>query len=127
MKEYKTLLIRIYGVVQGVGFRPTVSRHADKNHVLGNVCNKGPYVEICAQGSGLEGFLYDLEHNPPERSSILKIDVHEAETSEKFKNFEIIESEKEQGEIFVSPDIAICPECKENFLIKMTDDICIHL
>lgn len=118
MKDYKTLLIRVYGIVQGVGFRPTVSRHADKNRILGSVCNKGPYVEIWAQSteSRLEGFLHDLEHNPPKRSSILKIDVHEVEESKKFKDFEIIESEHVQGEIFVSPDIAICPECiKELF------------
>lgn len=120
MKEYKTLLIRVYGIVQGVGFRPTVSRHADKNRILGSVCNKGPYVEIWAQGSrsGVEGFLYDLEHNPPKRSSILKIDVHEVEESGKFNDFAIIESEKEQGEIFVSPDIGICPECTRELFDK---------
>ena len=28
-------------------------------------------------------------------------------------HFDIIESEKTKGEIFVSPDIAICDECKE--------------
>ncbi|AWI05576.1 carbamoyltransferase HypF [Clostridium drakei] len=118
MEDCKTLLIRVYGIVQGVGFRPTVSRHADKNRILGSVCNKGPYVEIWAQSteSRLKGFLHDLEHNPPKRSSILKIDVHEVEESKKFKDFEIIESEHVQGEIFVSPDIAICPECiKELF------------
>ena len=37
-------------VVQGVGFRPTVSRHAAARGIHGNVCNKGPYVEIYAQG-----------------------------------------------------------------------------
>lgn len=120
MEEYKTLLIRVYGIVQGVGFRPTVSRHADKNCILGSVCNKGPYVEIWAQAaeSRLEGFLHDLEHNPPKRSSILKIDVHEVEESKKFKDFEIIESEHVQGEIFVSPDIAICPECTKELFDK---------
>lgn len=29
-----------------------------------------------------------------------------------FETFDIIESEKTKGEIFVSPDIAICDECK---------------
>ena len=28
MKETLTRRIRVYGIVQGVGFRPTVSRHA---------------------------------------------------------------------------------------------------
>ena len=44
-----TKRIRVYGIVQGVGFRPTVSRHATANGIRGNVCNKGPYVEIYAQ------------------------------------------------------------------------------
>ena len=37
-----TKRIRVYGIVQGVGFRPTVSRHATANGIRGNVCNKGP-------------------------------------------------------------------------------------
>ena len=49
-----TKRIRVYGIVQGVGFRPTVSRHAVSNGIRGNVCNKGPYVEIYAQGSGAQ-------------------------------------------------------------------------
>ena len=43
-----TKRIRVYGIVHGVGFRPTVSRHATANGIRGNVCNKGPYVEIYA-------------------------------------------------------------------------------
>ena len=31
---------KIYGIVQGVGFRPFVSRLADEFHICGNVCNK---------------------------------------------------------------------------------------
>ena len=46
-----TKKIRVYGIVQGVGFRPTVSRHAAAAGITGSVCNKGPYVEIFAQGS----------------------------------------------------------------------------
>ena len=50
MSEEITRQIRVYGIVQGVGFRPTVSRHAVTWGIHGNVCNKGPYVEIYAQG-----------------------------------------------------------------------------
>ena len=58
-----TKRIRVYGIVQGVGFRPTVSRHATANGIRGNVCNKGPYVEIYAQGAAeqVDSFLKDLE------------------------------------------------------------------
>lgn len=112
-----TKRIRVYGIVQGVGFRPTVSRHAVSNGIHGNVCNKGPYVEIYAQGSGaqVDGFLKDLEERPPKRAAILKINTEDipAENAPQFGAFDIIESEKTKGEIFVSPDIAICDECKE--------------
>ena len=112
-----TKRIRVYGIVQGVGFRPTVSRHAVSNGIRGNVCNKGPYVEIYAQGSGaqVDGFLKDLEERPPKRAAILKINTEDipAENAPQFWAFDIIESEKTKGEIFVSPDIAICDECKE--------------
>ena len=112
-----TKRIRVYGIVQGVGFRPTVSRHAASNGIRGSVCNKGPYVEIYAQGSPeqVDGFLRDLEEHPPKRAAILKINTEEllAEDTPQFEAFDIIESEKTKGEIFVSPDIAICEECKE--------------
>ena len=44
-KNEMTWRIRVYGIVQGVGFRPTVSRHATNHGIYGTVCNKGPYVE----------------------------------------------------------------------------------
>lgn len=115
MNQIETRKIRVYGIVQGVGFRPTVSRHAVKNHIHGSVCNKGPYVEIFAQGTKaqVDGFLEDLEKRPPKRAAILKINVEHLDNSPEFDGFEIIESEKTKGEIFVSPDIAICDECKE--------------
>lgn len=115
MEEEKKILARVYGIVQGVGFRPTVSRHADRCHVKGSVCNKGPYVEIKVQGTEarINAFLHEVEFNPPERSSILKMDVHPLDEAEDFTSFEIIESEKIRGDIFVSPDIAICPKCKK--------------
>ena len=116
-KKELTWRIRVYGIVQGVGFRPTVSRHAAASGIRGTVCNKGPYVEIYTQGEKeqIEGFLKALEVHPPKRAAILKINTEDvtAETETHFETFDIIESEKTKGEIFVSPDIAICEECKE--------------
>ena len=112
--EIVTRRIRVYGIVQGVGFRPTVSRHAMTSGIRGSVCNKGPYVEIFAQGTEaqVQQFLTLLEHQPPKRAAILKLDVKAAENPPVFSEFAIIESEKTKGEIFISPDIAICEECK---------------
>lgn len=126
-----TKKIRVYGIVQGVGFRPTVSRHAAAAGITGSVCNKGPYVEIFAQGEEkcVKDFLERLENQPPKRAAILKINTEDVKEEEygKFNDFQIIESEKTKGEIFVSPDIAICEECKKKCTIQKTGVICTHL
>ena len=129
--------IRVFGIVQGVGFRPTVKRHADVCRIEGSVSNKGPYVEIFAQGSEecVNHFIKRIQEQPPKRAVILKMDVESLESaiesdtefevkseanaeSNMKERFCIIESEKEEGEIFVSPDIAICPECKKELYDK---------
>lgn len=114
MTERMTKRLRVYGIVQGVGFRPTVSRHAMETGVTGTVCNKGPYVEIFVQGTPaqVEAFQKALETRPPRRAAILKIDAKPAPDAPEFPTFEIIESAKTKGEIFISPDIAICEDCK---------------
>ena len=113
-RKKQTFRIRVYGVVQGVGFRPTVSRHAMESGIFGNVCNKGPYVEITAQGTKrqLERFLELLEKKPPKRAVVLKTDVHRIETDTIYAGFEITESERTTGKIFISPDIAVCDACE---------------
>ena len=124
MKNEVTKQIRVYGIVQGVGFRPTVSRHAATHQIRGSVSNKGPYVEIFAQGpeEAVDGFISDIENKPPKRAAILKMNIEPVEEAEDFTEFAIIESEKTKGEIFVSPDIAM-----KKCLIRRTVDICIHL
>ena len=111
----KALEIRVFGIVQGVGFRPTVSRHAMACGVSGYVSNMGPYVEIVAQGeeSQVDDFVRRIHDQPPVRASILRMDIKEMPEDPERISFEIIESEKRDGDIFVSPDIAICERCKE--------------
>lgn len=118
--EQISLCIRVYGIVQGVGFRPTVSRHAASCGVGGTVCNKGPYVEIYASGekTALNDFVNKIEYEPPERAVILKIDVEELAEFIAFSDFTITESEKESGDILIPPDIAICEECKKELYDK---------
>ena len=115
MSNVITNCIRVFGIVQGVGFRPTVSRHAMECGITGTVCNKGPYVEIFAQGSEaqVKQFQEMVEKQPPRRAVILKLDCTSVDNAEIYPNFEIIESEKEKGDILISPDIGICEECKK--------------
>ena len=105
------LNIKIFGIVQGVGFRPFVKNLADAHNIFGSVANRGSYVEIFAQGADVENFISDLQTKNPKRSAILKVDINPL-PDKNFSDFKIIESVREAGDIFVSPDIAICDECK---------------
>ncbi|MBQ7704037.1 MAG: carbamoyltransferase HypF, partial [Selenomonadaceae bacterium] len=108
-----TLNIKVFGIVQGVGFRPFISRIAGDFFIFGTVANKGSYVEIFAQGTpkNLENFVKAITEKAPPRSAILKIDVAEISAEKNFTDFKIVESEHEAGDIFVSPDISICENC----------------
>ncbi|MBF1331741.1 MAG: carbamoyltransferase HypF [Mogibacterium diversum] len=114
-------LIRIYGIVQGVGFRPFVSRLADRYDISGSVCNKGSYVEIIARAdeSVIGDFVHAIEAEAPERSAIVKVKVMDYPLDiEAPSGFEIALSKHEDGQIFVSPDIATCPNCARELFDK---------
>lgn len=128
--------IRLYGIVQGIGFRPFVSRLASQLHIVGDVCNKGSYVEIHAQGTAeaVARFRKDLVDRAPAVSAIIRVEEEEetpvSPSSEApgrqqaapgspdesapydAASFRIIPSRHESGEIFVSPDLATCPKCR---------------
>ncbi|MGI6118509.1 MAG: carbamoyltransferase HypF [Bilifractor sp.] len=123
--------IRLYGIVQGIGFRPFVSRLADRCRIAGDVCNKGSYVEIHAEAESrrIEEFRRRLVDDAPAVSAIIRVEVREEEpeelcpgagdrsacepeTSGTVRRFRIIRSKSEAGDIFVSPDLATCPNCR---------------
>ncbi|MBR0457651.1 MAG: carbamoyltransferase HypF [Victivallales bacterium] len=107
-------LYQLYGIVQGVGFRPFVSRLATRLGILGTVSNKGSYVEVRAHASeeALRAFRAALEQEAPPRAHILTILEQDLEEPSP-DAFRIIESEHQLGDIFVSPDIATCPNCQQ--------------
>ena len=111
--ENKRLKIRAYGIVQGIGFRPFVSRLAAELHLAGDVANKGSYVEIHVEGkcSDVDQFREDLVARAPAVAAIVRVEDSEEELTGSTM-FRIIGSTHVEGEIFVSPDLAICPDCK---------------
>ncbi|MBQ7265527.1 MAG: carbamoyltransferase HypF [Firmicutes bacterium] len=113
----KTLNLKVYGIVQGVGFRPFVSRNALALSVKGSVSNKGSYVDIYMQGENSEKLTDIILTSPPERACIFFWEKSYSDREE-YTDFEISESEKEKGEIFVSPDIALCPTCEKELFDK---------
>ncbi len=105
-------LIKIYGLVQGVGFRPAVSRLAKELGLKGYVKNKGAYVEALLEGAEtlVDRFIYRIEAEAPAGSDIKKIEQYTTQASG-CAGFEIIESSEAGGERICPPDIAVCEEC----------------
>lgn len=102
------MIIRLWGTVQGVGFRPTVYRLAKSLGLRGYVRNLGGMVEICIDGNPSEFLtLLEKELRPPAR--IEGYTILDGECNE--DDFRIIESGRETGMIPIPPDLAICDEC----------------
>ncbi|MGL6219542.1 MAG: acylphosphatase, partial [Lacrimispora sphenoides] len=107
-----TKIIKVYGIVQGVGFRPLVYRAAKQYGIKGTVRNVGGYVEIVAQSKEavLGRFLSDLTENKRGGYEIIKMEAEELPFGE-FKDFLIIKSESSAEILVIPPDLPVCPEC----------------
>ncbi|MGB4596176.1 MAG: carbamoyltransferase HypF [Anaerolineaceae bacterium] len=115
-------LIYIRGIVQGVGFRPTVYRLALKHGIKGWVLNAADGVHIEAHGLELQldAFVDELRANPPQLAIIDEYSVTE-QPEKLFDTFSILQSEDDPADFLpVSPDLAICPDCKRE-LFDQTD------
>ena len=111
LKRHK---IQITGTVQGVGFRPTVYRVAKKLNLTGFVFNESSGVSIEIQGpqEKLNRFIIMLKKELPPLASIKGMQITDAETIEKEKQF-IIKQSRVIGRASseVTADIAICRDC----------------
>ena len=107
-----TKRIRIYGIVQGVGFRPLVYHIAGQLGIKGTVRNVGGYVEIIAQSNEkvLDEFLAVLKENKEQRYEITELESVEI-VCEKFDGFTIIRSGEAEEVSVIPPDLPVCPEC----------------
>ncbi len=105
--------IRIRGVVQGVGFRPTVFRVAREHGVRGEVCNDGDGVLIhaWAEASTLDAFVEALERACPPLAAIDGIQRAASGSSHPPAAFTIAESEPSGARTGVAPDAAACAAC----------------
>ncbi|WP_299024697.1 carbamoyltransferase HypF [uncultured Thermanaerothrix sp.] len=109
------LYIRIRGIVQGVGFRPFVYNLANRYHLNGWVRNTtaGVEIEVCGDPQALQSFISDLQTQPPPLARIDSFEV-DPRPANHWTSFQIIESRAETEEFLpVSPDVAICPECRQ--------------
>jgi hydrogenase maturation protein HypF len=110
------LRIEVQGVVQGVGFRPTVYRLALAQGLTGSVWNHARGVTIEAQGDAahLEAFVRALREEVPPPARVAKLASTEIPEHAGPPGFQILASQ-EGGSVrpVVPPDLAVCAACAE--------------
>lgn len=118
MEKARAVDVVVFGVVQGVGFRPFIYRTARDLGYTGWVKNIGPGVEIHLEAdapTNFDDFLLALEKEKPPLSQIESLSVQPA----KFRNRKTFLIEKTQGGqsfVFISPDISVCDNCASEML-----------
>lgn len=114
-EKRETQRIKLWGIVQGVGFRPFVAKIADRMDMKGTVLNIGGLVEITVTDTPqrIDAFVRAIEAEKPVPAEI----VHIKRIKEPFQNFEgftISDSHRGDDEAAMIPaDLAVCPRCLE--------------
>ena len=104
--------------MQGVGFRPTVYRLAEKLRLAGWVRNSSAGLEIEVEGSSeqLDHFLQQLKTDRP-RAAVVTTEEVSRIAPAGFVGFEILPSDQNATKTAaVLPDLATCPECLRELL-----------
>lgn len=111
--DYRQVEIRVRGRVQGVGFRPTVWRHACALGLIGEVLNDAEGVLIRAGGraAAIEAFVERIAREPPPLARVEAVETapHRGELAA--DGFRIAETVPGAPRTQVTPDAAICPAC----------------
>jgi len=114
----RAIEVVVFGVVQGVGFRPFIYRLANEFHYKGWVKNIGFGVEIHVESeekTDFKEFLKALQEKKPSLSQIEEI-IHKAASFQNVKDFTIKKSKEGESFVFISPDISICENCHKEMM-----------
>ncbi len=115
MKNTRAVTAVVFGVVQGVGFRPFVYRLAHEFRYRGWVKNIGFGVEIHLESKNpvdFESFFHELRRRKPPLSIIETLELQTSGYTG-CREFTIQKSDGESGFVFISPDIAMCGNCRK--------------
>lgn len=124
--------VRLWGVVQGVGFRPFITRLANRHGLRGYVRNRGGLVELSLLGgkNRRRRFRDALYDEMPQQAHLIREKWEPLLFSEKRQlsgsagnrllvlnkktcpaAFQILASDQVSGLVFPSPDLPVCPDC----------------
>ena len=111
----KAYTIHVTGIVQGIGFRPFVSKLAHELGIVGTVRNDTSGVEIHIQGVDADCrlFIERLQSDLPMHGRIDTLRV-EPSTVQSLHSFTIILSQGAQGNAFIGADMATCEACLQD-------------
>ncbi len=114
-KRTRAARILVFGVVQGVGFRPFVWRLAAEFGYKGWVKNIGPGVEIHLESRAPEDFTRFLRRLGKDRPPLARIENLSLAPAafRDCRDFRVRRSGKGDTFVFISPDIATCGPCLE--------------
>jgi len=108
--------LRVFGVVQGVGFLPFVFRLAVRFGFTGWVKNVGRGVEIHLEGGeagALDRFPRVLAAELPTLARVERLDFRKAK-AQGFRAFRVRRSGAGESFVFISPDISTCEPCRSD-------------
>ncbi|SMC21232.1 Hydrogenase maturation protein, carbamoyltransferase HypF [Desulfacinum hydrothermale DSM 13146] len=114
----RRIRIQVDGIVQGVGFRPTVYQLARSLDLVGWVRNdsEGVEIEVAGPSDRVQAFVSRLPQEAPPLAKIVRLEVKERPW-EPGDGFHIQASERTGSRTtLISPDVSICEDCRRELL-----------
>jgi hydrogenase maturation protein HypF len=112
------LTLDVEGIVQGVGFRPTIKRLADEAALTGSVQNRSGTVRLVLEGqaSQVERFITDLPSRLPPRARVDAVRERSRRALSPTKTtdgFSILDSATDaRTRVSIPADLAVCADCR---------------
>ncbi|MGC8491134.1 MAG: carbamoyltransferase HypF [Syntrophobacteraceae bacterium] len=109
----RRVLVKVRGIVQGVGFRPFIYQLAGRCGVNGWVRNQsdGVEIEVAGPSGSVETFIDSISREHPPLARIVSIETSDLSYL-RFEGFTIRESkEVASRSTLISPDVCTCSDC----------------
>jgi hydrogenase maturation protein HypF len=117
-KDLKRIEIIVKGIVQGVGFRPAMSKQSVSMGLTGKIFNARDSVHIEIQGNAsiVRQYIDGFYNSIPENAIISSFSYNSMPIEPDEKGFIIVESMDSGPTRFsIPPDLAVCKICREEF------------
>ena len=118
MSKIQTIQLKLFGTVQGIGFRPALYRLAKSHKLLGQISNTSSSVEGIFTGkkTHINAFLKLIPTNLPTLAKLEKLTLKHVKYR-KFDYLTILKStSNNKSSVDIPPDISVCKNCISEML-----------